>query len=769
MNKLTKQLLSLGLSVVTVAGMVSPVFADDDVNPVNDTTDVVEQETTNNEQQPQAAVPGQSEGSQVDTSEGGTTSDDQTVMKTYNLKIVYQYENREETTTFTIPESENVSDYIMNHYCTEGYNSRTCYQDGSGIWILNVAKLTYVKVKQIKDGIEDDSLYSTSVPAVYNDEQIKEYLSRNIYAKYDLKSIEKQSDGVWVIDMVKANPDNETFKLIINKDGQETTSTITVSKEEQKKYRFLDNYLIKNYLPDGYHIDRGLGKGIYAIGTDTWKMYIVKDNENPVLKTYVLKLTLAGEFGQDNTFDDAKVEYHTFEYDSTSTDGIYDYISKKFIPKGYETQWGASSGELVSQRINITVYKLNPYETRDDGDIYYQLSYVDRDTNKTVLNYSTGLLGERKTVITTKDLTEIPNGYVFDGNSFAVTEEDGQLKSTIYVKKGEYKVPVTIGFYEEENDKLVNIKTINEKAQDIDANKDGTLDVDEIKQFIPEGYKFDKWLYENNVYTSYDGYYTSRSMSVCIKKTDSTIISSSSEESKNIATIENEDLKTILNDSLSEEQKEKVNDAIDNNKTVEFVPVLKESVKSEDKKVLEDYAQKNDVNVVNAFDIEIQLYIDNEQVGTIPVTNKELVFKVSIPNELKKSGRQFYILRLHDGKVDKIPVNEDGTFTTNKFSSYMLVYEDVSSSSKPAEGTKDDNKTPSTPEKTNPSTETKDTSASKAEETKNTTNTSSKSNKSTSTKKGVNTGVKTQSTLFAGLAVISVASIGLVEVLKRRK
>lgn len=29
MNKLTKQLLSLGLSVVTVASMVSPVFAED--------------------------------------------------------------------------------------------------------------------------------------------------------------------------------------------------------------------------------------------------------------------------------------------------------------------------------------------------------------------------------------------------------------------------------------------------------------------------------------------------------------------------------------------------------------------------------------------------------------------------------------------------------------------------------------------------------------------------------------------------------------------
>ena len=73
-------------------------------------------------------------------------------------------------------------------------------------------------------------------------------------------------------------------------------------------------------------------------------------------------------------------------------------------------------------------------------------------------------------------------GYVFDGNSFAVTEKDGQLKSTIYVKKGEYKVPVTIGFYEEENDKLVNVKTVNGIAQEIDENKDGILDINEIKK-----------------------------------------------------------------------------------------------------------------------------------------------------------------------------------------------------------------------------------------------------------------------------------------------
>lgn len=46
MNRLTKQLLSLGLSVVTVAGMVSPVLADDEVPTTEpETTEVSEQPT----------------------------------------------------------------------------------------------------------------------------------------------------------------------------------------------------------------------------------------------------------------------------------------------------------------------------------------------------------------------------------------------------------------------------------------------------------------------------------------------------------------------------------------------------------------------------------------------------------------------------------------------------------------------------------------------------------------------------------------------------
>ena len=46
MNRLTKQLLSLGLSVVTVAGMASPVLADDEVSTTEpETTEVAKQST----------------------------------------------------------------------------------------------------------------------------------------------------------------------------------------------------------------------------------------------------------------------------------------------------------------------------------------------------------------------------------------------------------------------------------------------------------------------------------------------------------------------------------------------------------------------------------------------------------------------------------------------------------------------------------------------------------------------------------------------------
>lgn len=119
-----------------------------------------------------------------------------------------------------------------------------------------------------------------------------------------------------------------------------------------------------------------------------------------------------------------------------------------------------------------------------------------------------------------------------------------------------------------------------------------------------------------------------------------------------------------------------------------------------------------------------------------------MTFKVAIPENLKKAGRKFYVLRYLDGKVDKLAVNEDGTFKTDKFSSYMLVYEDTKSEVKPEVK----------PDETKP-------------ETKPSTSVSKKENK---TAKKVNTGVKNSTTFFTGLMGVSVVALGVVEVLKRR-
>lgn len=49
MNKLTKQLLSLGLSVVTVAGMVLPVFAEEVDETLENITSIAEVSNETNE------------------------------------------------------------------------------------------------------------------------------------------------------------------------------------------------------------------------------------------------------------------------------------------------------------------------------------------------------------------------------------------------------------------------------------------------------------------------------------------------------------------------------------------------------------------------------------------------------------------------------------------------------------------------------------------------------------------------------------------------
>ena len=298
----------------------------------------------------------------------------------------------------------------------------------------------------------------------------------------------------------------------------------------------------------------------------------------------------------------------------------------------------------------------------------------------------------------------------------------------------------------------------------LDLNKNGSIDQNEIQKYIPEGYCFINGFYPRN-FTLGEFYASSLNLEYVLVRKSSIV---ESEESKNIASIQNKDVTTILTDSLTKDQKKKVEAALNDGKNVDFKPILKNGVNKSDEKVLLAYVDDNKYNVVNAFDVEIQLYVDDKNEGLITETSKELTFKVAIPESLKKEGRKFYVLRAHDGKLEKLPVNEDGTFETDKFSSYMLVYEDVKATTPE---TKPEVK-PETNTETNPTVkpETKPAAKPNTGLTTNTTDTKKNNTVKKDVKKNkkVNTSTKTSSTLFTGLLGVSIVGLGVVEVLRRR-
>lgn len=136
--------------------------------------------------------------------------------------------------------------------------------------------------------------------------------------------------------------------------------------------------------------------------------------------------------------------------------------------------------------------------------------------------------------------------------------------------------------------------------------------------------------------------------------------------------------------SVSDETVENIREAIDNGQVisteVQVTSVEETEVNAQDKKVLEDHIDEN-VNIAQYLDINILVKADDQVIGEINQLNKEITFTVAIPEDLMKEGRTFYVIRVHDGKAEKLDTveNDDGTLTfkTDKFSTYALAYEDA--------------------------------------------------------------------------------------------
>ncbi|WP_165171122.1 hypothetical protein [Adlercreutzia sp. ZJ242] len=134
---------------------------------------------------------------------------------------------------------------------------------------------------------------------------------------------------------------------------------------------------------------------------------------------------------------------------------------------------------------------------------------------------------------------------------------------------------------------------------------------------------------------------------------------------------------------VSQETYNKVQQAVNLGQTIEVVvdatPLPADAVEAADKdKVMAVVTE--DGEVAQYLDLSVVLMSKGEPLGTIDKLDEPVTFTVAIPKDLVKDGRTFYVVRVHDGKAERLATTvKDGlaTFETDLFSTYALAYEDA--------------------------------------------------------------------------------------------
>ena len=108
----------------------------------------------------------------------------------------------------------------------------------------------------------------------------------------------------------------------------------------------------------------------------------------------------------------------------------------------------------------------------------------------------------------------------------------------------------------------------------------------------------------------------------------------------------------------------------------------------------------NTATVAMYLDLSVLIKADDIELGNITNLSTPMKFTVVVPENLLAEGREFYILRVHNGAVNKIVPERNKnilTFGTDRFSTYAVVYEDKKIDDN---GTTPEPKPEPTPEKT---------------------------------------------------------------------
>lgn len=618
---------------------------------------------------------------------------------------------------------------------------------------------------EVASGLEDGG----EVSAVY---QAAKSLTPNGY--------EINSGGITSLPFISKNDDGTYTATCV----QYMDVTVTIKKSDDSSYQqvytvSLPNYgygsmmsnkvynAVSQYIPDGYQSEISnlgrIGDGVYTL--------VVTPSGSTVETTDVTVVI--------------------------QVDGVTKETTKTNVKTFF-----CSDETIMKQKVFDGCYSYNCYLYADGKSVDYTITKDESVENQYILNLITGSTDDKKDDVKpiTLSLSVIKDGKEVGKESFSVdsTSTDDVIKSKVYSDYySKYTNGDKVGGYNIEKNTddswTFMIYTIKDHTYNLIITKDDVVqptvtftvknstfcDSEAVaeylqKNYVPEGYEGKL----NGGGATIDDEYFNWGF-VLTKKTDSSDKKDDAtkentptiEESKDsTASLENKDkvvetLKISLKDN---NLKDAYDNAISSNKKVVFVSsVTTTNLDAASEKAVKAEAAKLGYQTVEAFDITLAMTVDGKEVGTISETSSPLTFKVTIPENLKKEGRKFYILRNHDDKVETLDVDENGYFTTDKFSTYMLVYEDI----KQDADKKDDSKSDTTDKKddASSSTESTDNSGSSTTDIKKTNLVSSKTDsKKLTTSKSVNTSTKTNSSLFVGFGALALTGMAIVGVLKKK-
>ena len=112
---------------------------------------------------------------------------------------------------------------------------------------------------------------------------------------------------------------------------------------------------------------------------------------------------------------------------------------------------------------------------------------------------------------------------------------------------------------------------------------------------------------------------------------------------------------------------------------LECTKIDETKVPEQDRKVLIAAVDELGATVYMWIDLSLFMQVESRKIKQISETPVDISFSIRIPDELKKEGRTFYLIRVHNGEKKVLATTTGDVLEgkTNLFSTYLIAYKDT--------------------------------------------------------------------------------------------